>query len=60
MSRTAVKRSPWLSEQISTAQRNLSEWPKWMKEAAQFKRSSGGQITSGKATQPQRITRKSK
>lgn len=30
------KREEWLSNQISAARRNLSEWPTWMKEAGRF------------------------
>jgi len=41
MSRSSsAKHAPWLASQISTARRNLSEWPAWMKEAARFERTS--------------------
>jgi len=60
MSRSAVKRSPWLAEQISTAQQNLSEWPNWMKEAAQFERKKGDPVVAGKSSQSHRVTRKAK
>jgi hypothetical protein len=60
MSRSAAKRSLWLPDQISTAQRNLSEWPHWMKEASKFERKRGGQIVSRKPSQTQRVTRKTK
>jgi hypothetical protein len=55
MSRSAAKRTPWLADQISTARRNLSEWPNWMKEASKFERRQDAPITP----QTQR-TRKSK
>jgi len=55
MSRSSsAKYAPWLASQISTARRNLAEWPAWMKEAARFERVNKDAIASVKGTQPLR------
>jgi hypothetical protein len=33
---SSARQNAWLANQISTARRNLSEWPEWMKDAANF------------------------
>jgi hypothetical protein len=62
MSRSSTVKHTWLANQISTARRNLSEWPDWMKDAARFEGASKnvGQTTvSGRMAASQR-TRKPK
>lgn len=64
MSRSSsAKHASWLASQISTARRNLLEWPNWMKEAARFEganKSAAHTMVSAEPTPPAKRTRKAK
>jgi hypothetical protein len=54
---SSAKHALWLENQISTARRNLSEWPSWMKEAARFEgaeKREARTIVSGRPAPAQR------